>query len=93
MSSTAKKLATPLNALTATEMAAAIRAGRATCEAVARACLDRIATREPQVQAWQHLDPDYVIEQARALDKSGKRGPLIGVPFGEIGRASCRERV
>ena len=82
MSSTAKKLTTPLNALTATEMAAAIRAGRATCEAVARACLDRIATREPQVQAWQHLDPDYVIEQARALDKSGKRGPLIGVPFG-----------
>ncbi len=72
----------PLNELTATEMVAAIAAGRTTCEAVARDCLERIAAREPQVQAWQYLDPDYVIAQARALDQSGKRGPLTGVPFG-----------
>lgn len=71
-----------LNELTATEIAAAIAAGRTTCEAVARACLDRIAAREPQVQAWQYLDPDRVIAQAHSLDKSGKRGPLLGVPFG-----------
>lgn len=78
----AKKLAALLNELTATEIVEATAAGRTTCEAVARACLDRIAAREPQVQAWQYLDPDRVIAQARALDGSGRRGPLFGVPFG-----------
>lgn len=79
---TAKKLAAPLNELTATEIVEAITAGSTTCEAVVRACLDRIAVREPEVQAWQYLNPEQVIANARALDKSGKRGPLIGVPFG-----------
>jgi len=71
-----------LHELTATEIVAAINAGETTCEAVARSCLERIAAREPQVQAWQYLNPDQVIEQARALDNSGKRGPLTGVPIG-----------
>jgi Asp-tRNA(Asn)/Glu-tRNA(Gln) amidotransferase A subunit family amidase len=79
---TAKELAKPLNELTATEIVEAITAGKATCEAMARACLERIAAREPEVHAWQYLNPEQVIAQARALDKSGKRGPLIGVPFG-----------
>jgi amidase len=79
---TAIKPATkPLNELTATEIVRAIAKGEATCEAVARACLERIAAREPQVQAWQYLDPQQAIAQARALDRSGKRGPLHGVPF------------
>jgi Asp-tRNA(Asn)/Glu-tRNA(Gln) amidotransferase A subunit family amidase len=73
---------TPLHTLTATQIVAAISAGTTTCEAVARACLAHIAEREPQVQAWQYLDGDYVIEQARALDRSGARGPLLGVPYG-----------
>ena len=72
----------PLHTLTATQIVAALSAGTTTCEAVARACLAHIAEREPQVQAWQYLDSDYVIEQARALDRSGARGPLLGVPYG-----------
>jgi len=79
---TARTLATPLHELTATEVVESISAGKASCEAVARACLDRIAAREPEVQAWQYLDPEQVIAQARALDRSGRRGPLIGVPVG-----------
>jgi len=79
---TAGKPARPLNKLSATEIVAAVTAGNTTCEAVVRACLDRIAERESQVQAWEHLDPDQAIAQARALDSSGKRGALIGVPFG-----------
>jgi amidase len=71
-----------LNELTASEIAAAIAAGRTTCEAVARSCLERIAAREPQVRAWAHLDPERVITQARALDRGAPRGPLHGVPFG-----------
>ena len=73
---------TALHELTATEIVAAVTSGRATCEAVVRACLDRIALREPDVQAWNYLDPVQVIEYARVLDRSGRRGPLIGVPFG-----------
>ena len=79
---TAKVPATPLNELSATEIVEAIATGRTTCEAVIRACLERIAVREPRVQAWQYLNPEQVIAQARALDRSGRRGALLGVPFG-----------
>ena len=72
----------PLNELTATEIVAAIGQDDTTCEAVVRACLDRIAAREPEVHAWAHIDPAYAIESADAFDRHGSRGPLAGVPFG-----------
>jgi Asp-tRNA(Asn)/Glu-tRNA(Gln) amidotransferase A subunit family amidase len=72
-------IVTKLFDLTATEIVAAVHAGKTTCEAVARACIE---LREPEVQAWQYLDRELVLKQAAALDKSGKRGPLSGVPFG-----------
>jgi len=75
-------LTQPLHALTATDIVQAIGGGHTTCEAVARACLEHITVREPAVQAWQYLDADYVIAQARALDRRGISGPLHGVPFG-----------
>ena len=72
--------------LSATDAAEAIRERRLTSEALVRACLDRIAEREPQVQAWAHLDPDYALAQAKARDaelQSGRGiGPLHGVPIG-----------
>lgn len=71
-----------LHELTATEIVQAIQAGHTTCEAVARACLERIAEREPKVQAWQYLDSANVLVRARALDQRGISGPLHGVPFG-----------
>src|SRR5262245_47491057 len=71
-----------LHELTASEIAAAVSTGRTTCEAVVRACLDRIAAREGEVQAWAYLDPDQAIAAARAFDGGGTRGPLAGVPFG-----------
>lgn len=68
---------------TAGQIAAATGAGKLTCEAVARASLDRIAARESVVQAWQYLDADAALAHARALDRSAAtRGPLFGVPFG-----------
>jgi Asp-tRNA(Asn)/Glu-tRNA(Gln) amidotransferase A subunit family amidase len=72
----------PLNELSASEIVQAIAIGKTSAEAVARACLDHIAAREPQVQAWHFLDPDLVLNQARALDKGATRGPLHGVPVG-----------
>ena len=70
-----------LNEMTATEMVAAVRAGRTTCEAITRACLERVAAREADVQAWQYIDPDQAIAEARARDRLDRKGALIGVPF------------
>lgn len=72
-----------LGAATAAE---AIRAGEITSEVLVRACLDRIAEREHDVQAWAHLDPELALAQARAADAAqrsgGAIGPLHGVPVG-----------
>jgi amidase len=78
----ARKASAPLNELTASEIAMAVASGKTTCEAVVRACLERIEERDPEVLAWQYLNPGQAIEQARACDRSGRRGPLAGVPFG-----------
>ena len=67
---------------TAAQAARAIARGEATCEQVTRACLARIAEREPVVQAWQYLDAKQAVAAARALDRGPPRGPLFGVPFG-----------
>jgi amidase len=71
-----------LHQLTATEIVTAIAAGKTTAEAVTRACLDHISEREPRVRAWQFIDPELALAQARALDRAGARGPLQGVPVG-----------
>ena len=72
--------------LSAGELAAAIRTGDLSCETAARACLARIAEREPAVGAWVHLDEDGVLAEARARDallkQGGAPGPLHGVPVG-----------
>ncbi|MGE5523622.1 MAG: amidase [Rhodospirillaceae bacterium] len=75
-------LSKPLNELTAAEIVRAIQSRQVTCEAVTRACLEHIAAREPDVQAWHYLDPDLALRRARSLDKSGASGPLVGVPVG-----------
>lgn len=75
-----------LTRLTAADAAARIRSGEITSQTLVRACLDRIADREETVQAWQHLDPDYAIEQARSRDEwraqGRSAGALHGIPVG-----------
>ncbi len=73
---------TGLNELTATEAARRIHDGEATCEAVVTDCILRIEAREPDVRAWEYLDPEYALDQARAIDAGPRRGPLHGVPVG-----------
>ncbi len=51
-------------------------------EAVVADCLERIAAREPEVQAWSYLERDGALAQARALDKGPVRGLLHGLPIG-----------
>ncbi len=71
-----------LNQLTATEAARRIAAGEVTSEAVVADCLARIREREPVVMAWQHLDEDNALDQARRRDAERPSGPLHGVPVG-----------
>jgi len=71
-----------LNELTATEIVKLTQNDGVTAEAVVRACLERIAERENAVQAWQFIDPELSLKQARAIDARGHRGPLHGVPVG-----------
>lgn len=71
-----------LNSLSATEIAAGVAAGTFTAEAVTAACLNRIAEREDAVGAWEFLDPEIALAQARAIDASDVKGPLAGVPVG-----------
>lgn len=71
-----------LNEFSAVELGAAVASGAATCEDVARACLERVTGREQVVHAWAHIDPDAVLAEARRLDTASIRGPLHGVPVG-----------
>ncbi|WP_245588529.1 amidase family protein, partial [Deinococcus pimensis] len=57
----------------------AVREGRVTAAAVTRAYLDRIETLNPELRAVIEVNPDALTE-AEALDASGPRGPLHGVP-------------
>ena len=68
--------------LSASAAAALIRARQLSCEELARACLARIAARDPVVKAWLALDPEHVVAAARELDKAPPRGPLHGLPLG-----------
>jgi Asp-tRNA(Asn)/Glu-tRNA(Gln) amidotransferase A subunit family amidase len=67
--------------LSATEAIAQIEAGTLTSEKLVRACLERIAEREPAVKAWAFLDPKLALAQAKAAD-AAKGGVLRGVPIG-----------
>jgi Asp-tRNA(Asn)/Glu-tRNA(Gln) amidotransferase A subunit family amidase len=72
--------------LTATQAAAAIARGDFSTREYVGACLDRIDAREPEVQAFIHLDPDHALKQAADRDAwqaAGKPlGPLHGIPVG-----------
>ena len=72
----------PLNQLSATRLAALVRAGDVLAEDVVRACMERIDEREETVGAWQFLDRDRALAQARSVDKSPWKGPLAGIPVG-----------
>ena len=75
---------TNLADVTASEAAKRMKAGELTALAYADAFIARVAEREADVQAWVHLDPESVREQARAADarrRDGRSaGPLDGIP-------------
>jgi len=70
----------------ASEAAQRIRDGVLTSEELVQECLERIRALEPKVQAWQFLDEEHALAQARACDERKRNGepigPLHGVPVG-----------
>ncbi len=73
---------TPLNELSAAEAARQIESRELTAEALAAACLERIAERDDAVRAWAFLHAKQALAQARELDRAPRRSRLHGVPFG-----------
>jgi Asp-tRNA(Asn)/Glu-tRNA(Gln) amidotransferase A subunit family amidase len=72
--------ARPLHALGAAEALALLRGGALTAEALVRALLERIAAEEPRVEAWEFLDPELALAQARRVDAAAPKPPLAGLP-------------
>ncbi len=77
---------TSLATLTASEAARRLREGLVSSEELVRECLDRIRATEPIVQAWQFLDEEHALGQARAADERRRSGvpvgALNGIPVG-----------
>lgn len=67
--------------LSAVEAAGHIANGSLTAEALMRSCLERIAQREPQIQAFEHIEGDEALARAQALDRMPPHGSLHGLPF------------
>lgn len=71
-----------LRALSAAELAGRLQQRTITAEAVVRAFQNRIAEREPEVQAWTALAGAKAIAYAQVLDRGPITGPLHGLPLG-----------
>ena len=77
---------TDLAQLSAVDAAAQLRAGDLGAREYAQALLERVHRREPEVQAWIHLDEQQLLSQADAADKAlaagAAPGALHGIPVG-----------
>ncbi|MEO6270737.1 MAG: amidase [Lautropia sp.] len=71
-----------LTLLSATQAASAIAAGDILSVELLAACLDHIDARDPQVSAWQSLDRDFALAQARHCDELRQAGRMIGALHG-----------
>jgi Asp-tRNA(Asn)/Glu-tRNA(Gln) amidotransferase A subunit family amidase len=67
--------------LSARDAARQIADQRLTAEALVTAYLDDIAARESVVGAWQYIDRDQALAEARQRDAEPPRGPLHGIPI------------
>lgn len=70
-----------ITALTATELLGLYRVRQISPPEVVAAYLNRIAARDRDVQAWEYLDPDKALAQARAMPAE-MTSPLYGIPMG-----------
>src|SRR5262249_39830496 len=65
--------------LGAKEAAARIERGELSARSLIESCFERIAAREPEVQAWAFANKEVVLSQLNHIEKTGR---LRGVPVG-----------
>lgn len=63
---------------TAAELLLRLERGDVSSAEVTTACLDAIVARDPQVQAYLHVDRERALAQAAAIDERRKRGERVG---------------
>ena len=66
------------------ELAADLRGGAYSSEELARACLERVAAHDPQLNSFITVTAEQALAAARAADariQAGAAGPLTGIPF------------
>jgi len=68
------------NRLTASEASARLADGSLSAESLVSARLRRVEERDSVVGAWEYLNPDAALRQARMRDGEPRRGPLHGIP-------------
>ena len=68
--------------LTATQARRALESNNLTSEALVHACIERIQDRESTVHAWVETNFTAALAAAKAADRSSRKGPLHGIPFG-----------
>lgn len=72
--------------LSALDLAEAIAKGSVRAVEATEAFLAHIGEQDTRIQAWAHLDPQFALAQAKALDRHREKGhplgPLHGVPVG-----------
>src|SRR5512138_2248632 len=59
---------------------ARLRRGELSSEALVADCLARIAREDPRLGAFEHLDPEGALAQARRIDALREKPPLAGLP-------------
>lgn len=69
-----------LLALSAAEAARQIVRGTISSESLVGAAVNRAQARDPELQAWTHLDAPAALAEARQRDAHKPLGPLHGVP-------------
>lgn len=68
---------------TGTQALSSIKDGSLTVEQYARSLISRIEERDAAVEAWEHLDTEYIIREAKRLDEvpMQERSPIHGLPI------------
>jgi Asp-tRNA(Asn)/Glu-tRNA(Gln) amidotransferase A subunit family amidase len=72
----------PVIQLSLRKQASRLAAGTITSARLTEAHLARIAARESDVRAWEFIDPERALAQARARDGEARRSALHGIPVG-----------
>ena len=89
-----------LRAFTALELGAAIKKGEVSAAEAARAALDAIEAREPDLNAFITVTGEAALDRAEKLRAGAEDGPLFGVPMAVKDnictkgvRTSCASRI